>query len=781
MDEEFWNVPQARVLIVEDDGIIARHVQSILKKNGYTVTGAVASGSLAVEQAKELAPDLVLMDISLQGEIDGISAAGQIQTNLDIPIIYLTAYADVATLQKAKITDPFGYILKPFDERTLLTTIEMALNKHTLLRQLRESEDLFRTLVENQGEGMVIMDANHLIVFANPALERIAGVKSGGLIGRSFEDFVSPTNWQVIVTNSIDQAKKDKRIYEIEIDQADGPPRNLRITGTPRIKNGVFAGTFGLVQDITLQKQMEQAEHEQRLLAEAMRDTASALTSTLNLDEVLDRILANLGKVVPHDGVNIMLFQNGNLEIVRGRGLGSRISAGESGGKIALGEFNFFQSMLTNGQPVVIADLEPMHLEKFHPNMAWLKSYAGAPIRIRGELTGYLNLGSAKPCFFTQAHSERLQMFADQAGLAIENARLYQELQQRAHFLMVLNKVTQAAIHSADLESSLRMIATLIGELYKSDGIYITLWNEENRLTIPAAAYGYTAEEYRTIQYDPGDQTLTAAALDLGKPMVAEDVRNSPYISPELGATYPVHSMLGFPLIADEKKLGAILIGYRQAHHFTRDEISRGEEFAAQVALAISKLRLYAEFQKLSVTDELTGLYNRRGIFELGREQVSIALRNHSPLAMIWLDIDHFKQINDEYGHPAGDEVICVVAERCRNSVKGRDLIGRYGGEGGDELIILLLDTDLAGAQNVAERVRVRIQNDPIITNRGDIAVTVSLGITTLQSRQENLSTLLNRADKAMYAAKAAGRNCCFVDAPCDFAVGEIENNDAGQ
>jgi diguanylate cyclase (GGDEF)-like protein len=223
--------------------------------------------------------------------------------------------------------------------------------------------------------------------------------------------------------------------------------------------------------------------------------------------------------------------------------------------------------------------------------------------------------------------------------------------------------------------------------------------------------------------------------------------------------------MLGIPLIAGDQKLGAIGVGFKELHRFTQDDVDQGQEIAGQVALAITKLRLYAEIQRLAIVDELTGLYNRRGIFELGRQQVELAHRTGIPLSMVWLDIDQFKSINDRFGHHIGDEIISVLADRCRNNLKKRDLVGRYGGEGGDELIILLPDTNLEAAMEIAERLRVVIMKSSIATHEGKIDVTVSQGVTTLRSNHEDFSELLNRADKTMYAAKAAGRNCVLMQA----------------
>lgn len=120
----------ARILVVEDEKLVAKDIAKLLKKLGYFVIGTINSGEEAIKKVAELLPDLVMMDIMLKGEMDGIEAAENIKSHFDIPIIFLTAYADENTLQRAKITEPFGYILKPFDERELHTTIEIALRRH---------------------------------------------------------------------------------------------------------------------------------------------------------------------------------------------------------------------------------------------------------------------------------------------------------------------------------------------------------------------------------------------------------------------------------------------------------------------------------------------------------------------------------------------------------------------------------------------------------------------------------------------------------------------------
>jgi signal transduction histidine kinase len=131
-------VPGTKILIVEDESIVALDLQNHLRLSGYTVSGVVSCGAEAIRQAEETQPDLVLMDIKLQGSMDGVEAAEEIRARLDIPVVYLTAYADDRMLERAKVTEPFGYLLKPFEGRELQVTIELALYKHATGKRMRE-------------------------------------------------------------------------------------------------------------------------------------------------------------------------------------------------------------------------------------------------------------------------------------------------------------------------------------------------------------------------------------------------------------------------------------------------------------------------------------------------------------------------------------------------------------------------------------------------------------------------------------------------------------------
>jgi DNA-binding LytR/AlgR family response regulator len=141
---------KTNILVVEDESIISKDIQHSLKKLGYNVLGASSTGEKAIELALELKPDLVLMDIMLKGKLTGIDAAEKIKETLNIPVIFLTAYADEGTLAKAKVTEPYGYIIKPFKEIDIHTSIEMAIYKHQKEKELRNERDLLYSIVENK-------------------------------------------------------------------------------------------------------------------------------------------------------------------------------------------------------------------------------------------------------------------------------------------------------------------------------------------------------------------------------------------------------------------------------------------------------------------------------------------------------------------------------------------------------------------------------------------------------------------------------------------------------
>lgn len=153
----------SRILIVEDESIVALNIKNRLEALGYIIVATTSSGESAIQIAQENNPDLVLMDIKLKGVIDGIEAATQIWNRFQIPVVYLTAYSDEETVERAKVTEPYGYILKPFEAKDLGTTIEISLYKHQMERKLREREQWLTTTLKCIGDAVITTDSQGLI------------------------------------------------------------------------------------------------------------------------------------------------------------------------------------------------------------------------------------------------------------------------------------------------------------------------------------------------------------------------------------------------------------------------------------------------------------------------------------------------------------------------------------------------------------------------------------------------------------------------------------------
>lgn len=177
-----------KILLVEDLLIVAKSVKSGLERMGYEVVDIVRTGQEAIQKAGDFLPDIILMDIILEGEMDGIDCSKIIQKEYDIPIIYLTANSDEMIMKRARETTPYGYILKPFEDQEIRIVIEMALYKHQTEKEIRESREWFFTILKSIGDGVVSADMDGNINFMNPVAEAYTSFKETDAVGKQLSD-----------------------------------------------------------------------------------------------------------------------------------------------------------------------------------------------------------------------------------------------------------------------------------------------------------------------------------------------------------------------------------------------------------------------------------------------------------------------------------------------------------------------------------------------------------------------------------------------------------------
>ncbi len=229
-------------------------------------------------------------------------------------------------------------------------------------------------------------------------------------------------------------------------------------------------------------------------------------------------------------------------------------------------------------------------------------------------------------------------------------------------------------------------------------------------------------------------------------------IQNADELISILEITKDSHAFI-LPLIVNDQAIGLITVWGNQIQQSDQSTLMI---LAMQIANVIEKNRLYQKIQQLAITDSLTGFYNRRGLEELGKHEIERAIRFNRPLTTLMIDIDHFKLVNDSFGHPVGDEVLVQLAHRLKSKLRDVDILCRYGGE---EFFVMLPETDKDNAYLIADRIRRLIHEHSFSTSAGLINITISIGICYLSKNVFDLEDMVNYADQALYQAKQNGRN----------------------
>ncbi len=267
------------ILVVEDEVIVAEDVRRRLEEMGYRVTGVVSRGDQALTLVRRTHPDLVLMDIGLKGTVDGIEAARSILDEADVPIVFASAYSDDATLRRAKTIDPFGFVLKPFDERELRTAIEIGLYKHATERQLRERETLYRSLVELSTDGIATLDLSGTIVFCNARKAMMHGYASPeGLIGRQAIDLVAEKD-RMHATEILARVMSGAPLTDevVTLEKKDGTPFTVEVSamlikGFPDRAMRVMCAEHDITHRIQTDAELHLAIQQLQFVVESLND-----------------------------------------------------------------------------------------------------------------------------------------------------------------------------------------------------------------------------------------------------------------------------------------------------------------------------------------------------------------------------------------------------------------------------------------------------------------------------------------------------------------------------
>lgn len=272
-----------RLLLVEDNSITAMDIQDRLAAMGYQVLGTFASADMAIQWTGKLDPDLVLMDIVLKGELDGIYAAQQIHARFEVPVVFVTAHSDAQTLERARLAEPYGYVLKPFDDRELHTAIEMALHKHTMESRLKESERWLAATLNSIGDAVIATDADACVKFMNPVAEVLTGWRQADAMGKPIADVArvvqegSRTPAESPVMAALRAGTSVSPIEDVLLVSADGRQVPIGHQAAPiRDDEGALNGAVLVFRDISERRRAELAARQYTAELETRNDELDA-------------------------------------------------------------------------------------------------------------------------------------------------------------------------------------------------------------------------------------------------------------------------------------------------------------------------------------------------------------------------------------------------------------------------------------------------------------------------------------------------------------------------
>ncbi len=556
----------AKILVVEDEQIVALDIKRMLQRSGYAVLGPAATAEAAIHQVVKEQPDVVLMDIKLLGPMDGIAAAQEIRRRLDIPVIYLTALYDEETLQRAKLTEPYGYLLKPFNENELNSTLQMTLHRYRLEQQLKEHEQWLAATLNSIGEGVVTTDAQGRIKSMNPAAQELTGwteVEAGGrpraevvqLIGQepaAPESDLHLLQTGMTLTDHWLLARTGARIL------VDANFRSIRD------QQGRSCGTVVTLRDITHRQQIEQAQAEKQEFYRSLFENNHAV---------------------------MLLIDPGTAAIV-------------DANAAACSFYGYRRVELTAKKITELSTL---------PEAQVKAAIAQAAAQKRSQFLSKHSLSNGQ-LRQVEIYSGPIKVGGRQLLCAIihditDRKQAEEELQRRNRELTLLNQVIAASVATTEPEKFLASVCRELAQAFNLSHAAALLVDAEQQ-TVKVVA-GYAAQQVAPLPRNTfpfGPDSVVQSILTTRQPLAVADVQNEPRLAnmQNLLGQLGLASLLLLPLTVETEVTAILALAAPEPHHFSVSQVNLGHTVADQVAGALTRVRLQQQHHQLSTVIEQT-------------------------------------------------------------------------------------------------------------------------------------------------------------------------------
>lgn len=488
-------------------------------------------------------------------------------------------------------------------------------------------------------------------------------------------------------------------------------------------------------------------------------DASQAVLSTFDLDEVLNRILVIARDFFRLQNVSILLLDKEKQELAVRCQIGAKEEL--DGIRVPLGK-GIVGVAAQKKRPISVPDVSKDN--RYIKVIPATRSELAIPLIVNGEVEGVLDCQSENRAHFDSETTDLLTLFSTQASMALQNAGLYSLERRRAAQLRAINGIAQQMNAVLDLRELLSRICPLIQQAFHVSHVSILVRHEEDLVLVASnGTLTPLLKEGRTIA---AAMQPCAQAFSTGATVIENDVTLQPDYVPLCRETA---SRISIPLVSFGQVLGMLVLESNKLRSFSDDEVHPLESVAGICATAIQNAHYVDRVKQLAYLDGLTGIFNRR-FFELRiAEEVERARRFNSSMSVIMIDIDHFKRLNDEFGHLLGDEVLRQVSSVLNQHLRKTDVVCRYGGE---EFAIVLSQTDPHLSLQVAEKLRRTVETwqFPGVPR----AVTISAGTAGYPMHGCSRDELVKSADAALYAAKQAGRNCVRLGGALDRSAAQF-------
>ena len=497
--------------------------------------------------------------------------------------------------------------------------------------------------------------------------------------------------------------------------------------------------------------QFLQAEREQRILADSLRKANLMVTDNLELKSVLESILKQVLNLVSARDAQIFLYNGKTLDfgaVIYNEGI-------QPDPVFPLDEDSILYQTARRGERILVPNIQN---EKNLPDSWKTGALASLPLIFHRKVIGIMNVSFLKPGELDERLLQVLDLLSNQAAIAINNARTYEAEKKQRKLAQALQHTGRAIQSSLDLEVVLDQILDQIATAIAYDSANLILIEEGEARIVRQHGFLESASATANPTIDKFDISRFATLekmIQSKQPLIIPDTTSSQeWVKTE--NTKMVLSWAGAPILAGDQVVGFLSLNNNQKDFYNAEHAELLTAFASQASIALENARLHKEIQNQAITDPLTDILNRRGLERWGQYEIDRAKRFGSSLSAIFFDLDKFKDINDTYGHDAGDEILQEVVSCCQRVIRKIDLFSRIGGE---EFLIILPETPLPIAFHVAERIRKTVADQTFEINSHQMNITISLGVVELNEEMDTLADLVKAADQYMFRAKQSGRN----------------------